>query len=167
MTMNDAQKIYSYLISEGYTRETNTLNMTVLGNWTIRQNVDTGEKLSTFIQKFPQMFVLANRNRSIYAVVPPGQSIASQYPYTWRREDFQGTYDSPPFDKDVNVAALRRPSPPPSDDDLLLQSTSQRIGGKSKSKSRSAKKSKSKSRNARKSRTKKNRNRRNKTARKY
>jgi len=170
MTMNDAQKIYSYLISEGYTRETKTLSMAVLGNWTIRQNVDTGEKLSTFIQKFPQMFVLANSKRNIYAVVPPGQeSIASQYPYTWRREDFQGTYDSPPFDKDVNVAALRRPSPPPSDDDLLLLSTSQRIGGKSKSKSRSrsAKKSKSKSRNARKSRTKKNRNRRNKTARKY
>ena len=167
MTMNDAQKIYSYLISEGYTRETNTLSMAVLGNWTIRQNVDTGEKLSTFIQKFPQMFVLANRNRSIYAVMPPGQSIASQSPYTWRREDFQGTYDSPPFDKDVNVVAQRRPSPPPSDDDLLFQSTSQRIGGKSKSKSRSAKKSKSKSRNARKSRTKKNRNRRNKTARKY
>ena len=167
MTMNDAQKIYSYLISEGYTRETNTLSMAVLGNWTIRQNVDTGEKLSTFIQKFPQMFVLANRNRSIYAVMPPGQSIASQYPYTWRREDFQGTYDSPPFDKDVNVAALRHPPPPPSDDDLLLQSTSQRIGGKSKSKSRSAKKSKSKSRTARKSRSRRNRNRRTKTARKY
>ena len=165
MTMNDAQKIYSYLISEGYTRETNTLSMAVLGNWTIRQNVDTGEKLSTFIQKFPQMFVLANRNRSIYAVMPPGQSIASQSPYTWRREDFQGTYDSPPFDKDVNVAALR--PPPPSDDDLLLQSTSQRIGGKSKSKSRSAKKSKSKSRTARKSRSRRNRNRRTKTARKY
>ena len=94
-----------------------------------------------------------------------GQSIASQYPYTWRREDFQGTYDSPPFDKDVNVAALR--PPPPSDDDLLLQSTSQRIGGKSKSKSRSAKKSKSKSRTARKSRSRRNRNRRTKTARKY
>lgn len=52
MTMNDAQKIYSYLISEGYTRETKTLSMAVLGNWTIRQNVDTGEKLSTFIQNF-------------------------------------------------------------------------------------------------------------------
>ena len=96
-----------------------------------------------------------------------GQSIASQYPYTWRREDFQGTYDSPPFDKDVNVAALRHPPPPPSDDDLLLKSTSQRIGGKSKSKSRSAKKSKSKSRTARKSRSRRNRNRRTKTARKY
>ena len=98
------------------------------------------------------------------------ESIAeSQSQYKWNRKDFQGDYDSPPFHKDVNVAALRRPPPPPNnadDDYLLLQATSQRIGGKSKSKSRSAKKSKSKSRNARKSRSKKNRNRRNKTTRK-
>ena len=98
------------------------------------------------------------------------ESIAeSQSQYKWNRKDFQGDYDSPPFHKDVNVAALRRPPPPPpnnaDDDYLLLQATSQRIGGKSKSKSRSAKKSKSKSRTARKSRSRKNRNRRNKTAR--
>ena len=98
------------------------------------------------------------------------ESIAeSQSQYKWNRKDFQGDYDSPPFHKDVNVAALRRPPPPPpnnaDDDYLLLQATSQRIGGKSKSKSRSAKKSKSKSKTARKSRSRKNRNRRNKTAR--
>lgn len=112
---------------------------------------------------------MANSKRNIYAVVPPGQeSIASQYPYTWRREDFQGTYDSPPFDKDVNVAALRRPSPPPSDDDLLLLSTSQRIGGKSKSKSRSrSAKSLNLNLEMQENQGLKNRNRRNKTARKY
>ena len=174
------QRIYEYLIQNGNTNAANAMNMAKLGLWTASQNIDTGNKLSTFIKRFPQVFALIDNNRLIYAIPlnddddnyktqEEGSLLSDSFPYTWSPHDFQSPTYVPRRPVDVNVAALRRPPPPPpnnaDDDYLLLQATSQRIGGKSKSKSRSAKKSKSKSKTARKSRSRKNRNRRNKTAR--
>jgi len=161
------QRIYEYLIQNGNTNAANTMNMAKLGLWAAGQNINTGNKLSTFIKRFPQVFALMDDNKLIYAIPlndddgyditqEDGSLLATNppVPYSWNRDDFQSPTFNPKYPKDVNVPLYQKKG-----------------GGKSKSKSRSASKSKSrsarKSRTARKSRRKsrsrKNRNRRNKT----
>ena len=159
--MTTAQgEIYQHLIQNGNTNAANAMSMDTLGVWTTGREINTGRnKLSVFIRRFPQLFVLIDNSRSIYARTPlnlqddddditqeEGSLLSKSVPYSWDRRDFQGTYVSPPFHPDVNVPIYQK-----------------KTGGKRKSKSRSARKS----RTARKSRSRRNRNRRTKTARKY
>ena len=159
--MTAEQRIYEYLIQNGNTNATNAMNMAKLGLWAAGQNINTGIKLSTFIRRFPQVFALIDNNKFIYAIplnddddndkTQEKGSLLSKnpaVPYTWSPDDFQSPTYAPHRPVDVNVPLYQKKG-----------------GGKSKSKSRSAKKSKSKSRTARKSRSRKNRNSRNKTAR--
>ena len=152
------QRIYDYLIEKGNTSEANAFNMAGLGAWAKRENIDIGEKLSKFVSRFPEVFVLTKKNSHIHARTPTPQdydynkgqgSLMSASPYMWDRGDFQSSTYSP-----------QRPD---SDEYLLLQATTQQHGGKRKSRSRS------RSRTARKSmsRSRRNRNRRTKTARKH
>ena len=56
MTATAEQRIYEYLIQNGKTNAANTMSMATLGAWTIRQGIDTGNKLSEFIKRFPELF---------------------------------------------------------------------------------------------------------------
>ena len=156
--MTTAQgEIYEHLIQNGNTNAANAMSMATLGAWTTGRVINTGRnKLSVFIRRFPQLFVLIDNSRFIYARTPlnlqdddditqeEGSLLSNSVPYSWDRRDFQGTYVSPPFHPDVNVPIYQK-----------------KTGGKRKSRSRS------RSRTARKSRSRRNRNRRTKTARKY
>jgi hypothetical protein len=159
--MTTAQgEIYEHLIQNGNTNAASAMSMATLGAWTTGRVINTGRnKLSVFIRRFPQLFVLIDNSRFIYARTPLNLqddddditqeegsllSNSNSVPYSWDRRDFQGTYVSPPFHPDVNVPIYQK-----------------KTGGKRKSRSRS------RSRTARKSRSRRNRNRRTKTARKY
>ena len=180
--MTAEQRIYEYLIQNGNTNATNAKNMATLGLWAASQKINTGNKLSTFIRRFPQVFALIDNNRLIYAIPlnddddndktqEEGSLLSDSFPYSWNRDDFQSPTYAPHRPVNVNVAAERPPprplpqSPPittyNAGMDSPFFSKAAHEGGKSKSKSRSARKSKT----ARKSRSRKNRNRRNKTAR--
>ena len=189
--MTAEQRIYEYLIQNGNTNAANAMNMAALGLWAAGQNINTGNKLSTFIRRFPQLFALIDNNKLIYAIPPnfqydddydktqgEGSLLSTNVPYTWSRNDFQSSRFVPHYPDGYNVAAIRalpppRPLPPPplpimteynqGMNSPVFSMAAHQQGGKSKSKSRSARKS----RTARKSRSRKNRNRRNKTARKY
>jgi hypothetical protein len=179
--MTTAQgEIYEHLIQNGNTNAANAMSMATLGAWTTGRVINTGRnKLSVFIRRFPQLFVLIDNSRFIYARTPlnlqddddditqeEGSLLSNSVPYSWDRRNFQGTYVSPPFHPDVNVALVRPPRPPPPTESEYSKSMDSPLftrtyGGKRKSRSRS------RSRTARKSRSRRNRNRRTKTARKY
>ena len=177
--MTTAQgEIYQHLIQNGNTNAANAMSMATLGVWTTGREINTGrDRLSVFIRRFPQLFVLIDNSRFIYARTPlnlqddddditqeEGSLLSNSVPYSWDRRDFQGTYVSPPFHPDVNVALVRPPRPPPQAEYSKSMGSplfTRTYGGKRKSRSRS------RSRTARKSRSRRNRNRRTKTARKY
>jgi hypothetical protein len=140
------------------------------------------KNLINFFLKRPELFGMVYRRNKyphVYAIVSLfSRDAVPRLTQDEREQYFQDVADKQAREEDIDnmlveASSMRSPPPPPlslfSGEELPPRLPPRLLGGKSKSKSRSAYKSKSrsarKSRTARKSKSRKNRNRRNKTAR--